>query len=112
MDIINLTKGEKVIYNDKEVIITKLNTLDTVTIEELSTGTNHLVHIRDLKPIFKKKEKLDDISVISEKKWKLAQQKFEIITPILENPGNIELIKQISIEKKISIATLYRLIKR
>ena len=68
MDIINLTKGEKVIYNDKEVIITKLNTLDTVTIEELSTGTNHLVHIRDLKPIFKKKEKLDDINVISEEK--------------------------------------------
>ena len=23
MDIVNLTKGEKVIYNDKEVIITK-----------------------------------------------------------------------------------------
>lgn len=67
MDIVNLTKGEKVIYNDKEVIITKLNTLDTVTIEELSNGTNHLVHVSDLKPIFKKKEKLEDINVISEK---------------------------------------------
>lgn len=111
MDIINLTKGEKVIYNDKEVIITKLNTLDTVTIEELSNGTNHLVHVSDLKPIFKKKEKLDDINVISEKKWELAQQRFEIITPILENPGNIELVKQISTESKKSIATLYRWVK-
>ncbi|UGS24643.1 Mu transposase C-terminal domain-containing protein [Flavobacterium channae] len=111
MDIVNLTKGEKVIYNDKEVIITKLNTLDTVTIEELSNGTNHLVHVSDLKPIFKKKEKLEDINVISEKKWELAQQRFEIITPILEKPGNIELVKQISAEKNVSIATLYRWIK-
>lgn len=111
MDIINLTKGEKVIYNDKEVIITKLNTLDTVTIEELSTGINYLVHVSDLKPIFKKKEKLDDINVISEEKWKLAQQRFEIINPILENPGNIELVKQVSIEKNVSIATLYRWVR-
>jgi putative transposase len=111
MDIINLTKGEKVIYNDKEVIITKLNTLDTVTIEELSTGINHLVHVRDLKPIFKKKEKLDDINVISEDKWKLAQQRFEIITPILENPGNIEIVKKISTENNISISSLYRYVK-
>ena len=40
MDIINLTKGEKVIYNDKEVIITKLNTLDTVTIEEVKNESS------------------------------------------------------------------------
>ena len=45
MDLINLNKGEKVIYNDKEVIITRLNTVDSVTIEELSTGINHLVQI-------------------------------------------------------------------
>ena len=57
MDLINLNKGEKVIYNDKEVIITRLNTVDSVTIEEISTGINHLVHVSDLKPIFKKKDK-------------------------------------------------------
>ena len=68
MDLINLNKGEKVIYNDKEVIITRLNTVDSVTIEELSTGINHLVHVSDLKPIFKKKDNLDDINVISEEK--------------------------------------------
>ena len=111
MDLINLNKGEKVIYNDKEVIITRLNTVDSVTIEELSTGINHLVHVSDLKPIFKKKDNLDDINVVSEEKWELAQQRFEIIDPILKNPRNLKLIKQISIEKKIGIATLYRWIK-
>lgn len=111
MDLINLNKGEKVIYNDKEVIITRLNTVDSVTIEEISTGINHLVHVSDLKPIFKKKDNLDDINVISEEKWELAQQRFEIIDPILKNPKKLELIKQISIEKNIGIATLYRWIK-
>ena len=53
MDIVHFSKGEKVIYDNKEVIITRMNTLDTVTIEEISSGTNHLVHVSDLKPIFK-----------------------------------------------------------
>lgn len=111
MDLINLNKGEKVIYNDKEVIITRLNTIDSVTIEELSTGINHLVNVSDLKPIFKKKDNLDDINFISEEKWGLAQQRFEIIDLILKNPRNLKLIKQISKEKNVSIATLYRWIK-
>lgn len=111
MDIVHLLKGEKVIYDNKEVIITKMNTLDTVTIEELSTGITHLVHVSSLKPIFKKKDKLDDINTLSEKKWELAQERFDIIKPILENPGNADLVKEISNENNKSIATLYRWVK-
>lgn len=111
MDIVHLTKGEKVIYNDKEVIITRMNTIDTVTIEEISTGINHLVHVSNLQPVFKRKENLDDINIISEIKWKIAQKRFEIISPILENQGNLDLIKEISKENKTSVSTLYRWIK-
>lgn len=111
MDIVHFSKGEKVIYDYKEVIITKMNTLDTVTIEEISSGISHQVHVSSLKPIFNKKEKLDDINTLSEKKWELAQKRFEIIKPILDNPGKIELVKEISNESKKSIATLYRWVK-
>nr|WP_315155672.1 Mu transposase C-terminal domain-containing protein [uncultured Flavobacterium sp.] len=111
MDIIHLTKGEKVIYNDAEVVITRLNTVETVTIEEVSSGINHLVHVRDLKPIFKRKDKLDDINILSDQKWELAQRRFEIIKPLLESTRNLELVKKISNESKISVATLYRWIK-
>ena len=100
MDIVHLLKGEKVNYDNKEVIITRINTLDTVTIEELSSGITHLVHVSSLKPIFKKKDKLDDINTLSEKKWELAQKRFDIIKPILENPGNADLVKKISKENK------------
>lgn len=111
MDIIHLTKGEKVIYNNAEVVITRLNTVETVTIEEVSSGINHLVHVRDLKPIFKRKDKLDDINILSDQKWELAQRRFEIIKPLLESTRNLELVKKISNESKISVATLYRWIK-
>jgi putative transposase len=111
MDIVHFSKGEKVIYDNKEVIITRMNTLDTVTIEEISSGISHQVHVSSLKPIFNKKEKLDDINTLSEKKWELAQKRFEIIKPILDNSGNIELVKEISKESKKSIATLYRWVK-
>ncbi len=111
MDIVHFLKGEKVIYDNKEVVITRMNTLDTVTIEEISSGISHQVHVSSLKPIFNKKEKLDDINTLSEKKWELAQKRFEIIKPILDNSGNIELVKEISKESKKSIATLYRWVK-
>lgn len=111
MDIIRLTNGEKVIYNDVEVVITKLNTVETVTIEELSSGINHLVHVSDLKPIFKRKDKLDDINILSNEKWELAQRRFEIIKPLLDSTRNLKLVKKISNESKISVATLYRWIK-
>lgn len=111
MDIVHFLKGEKVIYENKEVIITRMNTLDTVSIEEISTGISHLVHVSNLKPIFNKKEKLDDINVLSEKKWELAQQRFELIKPIIDNPGNVDLVREISKESKKSVATLYRWVK-
>lgn len=111
MDIVHFLKGEKVIYDNKEVIITRMNTIDTVTVEEISSGISHQVHVSSLKPIFNKKEKLDDINFLSEKKWELAQKRFEIIKPILDNSGNIELVKEISKESKKSIATLYRWVK-
>ncbi|KIX19898.1 hypothetical protein SY27_15310 [Flavobacterium sp. 316] len=111
MDIVHFLKGEKVIYENKEVIITRMNTLDTVSIEEISTGISHLVHVSNLKPIFNKKEKLDDINVLSEKKWELAQQRFELIKPIIDNPGNVDLVREISKQSKKSVATLYRWVK-
>lgn len=111
MDIVHFSNGEKVIYDNKEVIITRINTLDTVTIEEISSGSSHQVHVSSLKPIFNKREKIDDINTLSEKKWELAQKRFEIIKPILDNSGNAELVKKISKESKKSVATLYRWVK-
>ena len=52
------------------------------------------------------------IELINQKK-ELAQKRFEIIKPILENKNSkkLNLIKEISLKEKISKATLYRWIK-
>lgn len=111
MDLVYLSKGAKATYNDREVVITRMNTIDTVTIEEISTGVLHVVHVRDLVPIPSKKEKLEDINVLSSEKWEIAQKRFDIIKPILENPGNLELIEKIAAEEKIGRTTLYAWVK-
>lgn len=111
MDLIHFIKGEKVVYNEKEVIITKMNSVDSVTVEEISTGILHTVHVSNLAPIFKRKEKLDDINTLSDDKWLLAQKRFDIIKPILENPGDLDLVKKVSENNNISPSTLYRWIK-
>lgn len=111
MDLIYLSKGEKANYNHKEVIIIRMNTLDTVTVEEISTGVHHVTHVSNLVPIFKKKEKLEDVNMLSTKKWEIAQKRFEIIKPLLTNSRNLELVKKISEKEKISPSTLYRWIK-
>ena len=58
MDLVYLSKGAKATYNHKEVIITRMNTLDTVTIEEISTSILHVVHVSNLVPIPTKKRKI------------------------------------------------------
>lgn len=111
MDVIRFVKGEKVAFENKEAIITRMNTIDTVTIEEISTGTNHLVHVSSISPIPNKNEKLDDVIVLSDKKWELAQQRFDLIKPIIDNPGNVDLVREISKKSNKSVATLYRWVK-
>lgn len=111
MDLVYLSKGAKATYNDKEVIITRMNTMDTVTVEEISTGVLHVVHVSHLVPIPSKREKLEDINVLSSEKWETAQKRFDIIKPILENPGNLELVEKIAAEEKIGRTTLYAWVK-
>lgn len=111
MDLVYLSKGAKATYNDKEVIITRMNTMDTVTVEEISTGVLHVVHVSHLVPIPSKREKLEDINVLSSEKWETAQKRFDIIKPILENPGNLELVEKIAAEKNIGRTTLYAWVK-
>lgn len=107
MDLVYLSKGAKATYNNREVIITQMNTMDTVTIEEISTGILHVIHVSNLVPIPSKKEKLDDINTLPKEKWELAQKRFAIIKPILDNPGNLKLVEKIAADEKIGRTTLY-----
>ena len=54
---------------------------------------------------------MEDINTLSNEKWEIALNRFEIIKPILDNPGNLELVESIAAKEKIGRTTLYRWVK-
>lgn len=103
--------GERFIHNKKEVIVVRIDSINTVTIESVKSNDFFTVNINELKPIVKKVERVHSLELLSEKKWEIAQKRFQIITPILNSKKNGKLIEEISAKENVSIATLYRWIK-
>lgn len=110
MNRIFVNIGEKVFFEKKECIIIKIIDLNTISVEEVFTNIIHTIPNSLISPINVEK-KYHEIHNLSEIKWQLALKRFEIIKPILSDRGNIKLIKDVSTENKISIATIYRWLK-
>jgi len=113
---IELKVGKEYLYQGQKVQIKRLLDLKYILIEHKSNGVLEKVLILYLKPIQLIDENsnsvlIDDILGIEDKDWKKAQDKFEIIKPILQNRGNLSLIKEIALLNNISLATIYRWIK-
>ncbi|MFD0962548.1 Mu transposase C-terminal domain-containing protein [Pseudofulvibacter geojedonensis] len=108
-----IAPGEKVLYDNKESIITKIIDLDTVTIEEVHTNIIRTVRIYELKSYHNSIPQTSqyEIKTLSEEKWDLAQRRYEIIKPILSADKKRKLILSASQENNISVPTLYRWIK-
>ena len=103
--------GEKFLYNEKEVIISRIDSINSVTVENVNTNEYYSININELKPIKGKDEKITDLESLSEKKWALAIQRFEIISPLIEMKTNKKIIEEVAIRENVSVATLYRWIK-
>lgn len=103
--------GEKFLYNEKEIIISRIDSINSVTVENINTNEYYSININELKPIKGKDEKITDLESLSEKKWALAIQRFEIISPLLKIKTNKKIIEEVAIKENVSAATLYRWIK-
>lgn len=105
--------GEEVIYNCKKSVIKRIIDLSTITIEESDTNIVRTVNISDISPFERviNKNYEHEIQILSKEKLEIAQNRFNIISPLLNIKNKQELIKEISKENKISIPTLYRWIK-
>jgi putative transposase len=112
MALFYVKENEKVLFKDKEAVIVRVDSIDTVTIEEIKGNKFHTVKIHELKPVKQNlKNDLFSLENLSEKKWEVALKRFEIIKPLLEIKRTKELFEKVAKEHSIGIATLYRWIK-
>jgi len=103
--------GEKFLYNEKEVIISRIDSINSVTVENIKTNEYYSININELKPIKGKDKKITDLESLSEKKWALAIERFEIISPLIKIKTNKKIIEEVATKENVSVATLYRWIK-
>ncbi|MCT4664987.1 MAG: DDE-type integrase/transposase/recombinase [Flavobacteriales bacterium] len=110
-DRIYIEPGYKVLYNNKKAIITRIIDIEKVMIEEVESGTIQTVPINDLSTHTKSKKTPFQRDALTEKEWNTAQERYQIIKPIIEDRSNTNLIEEITQKHKVSQSTIYRWIK-
>lgn len=109
MDRVFISKGEKVFYNNIECIIVKIVDINTVSIEEVHTNIIHTINVNELQSsstVF-----TNILESLTEADWNRAKKRYEIITPILSNRGNLSIINKVADDNNISVPTIYRWLK-
>lgn len=96
--------------------ITHLVTVDTVFALNEETGESARLQIDKLEPVFnedaEKTAKSRDLELYSHKEWAIAQQRFQAIKLLLDNPLRTRAdADRISSEQGVHIGTLYKWLK-
>ena len=114
---LTLTQGSEVSYQGCNYSIKRILDLQCVLLESNDSRKEIIrAFIKDLKPPTaeqqKEAEKTIDVQLLDEDDWKVAQSRFAVIKPILENKSSTDEIKAIAAANKVHISTLYRWINR
>lgn len=115
---ITITEGSKVGYNGSNYLIHRILNFSTVILNPSdSIGNLIKTNISDLRPSYSDdgidlNKKDIDVLLIPEKDWEVAQKRYAIVKPIIENQFSTEEIKEIAKNNKIHFVTLYRWITR
>ena len=111
----NIVPGTICFRNGNKCTIQKIIDFKQVIIHEHTSGDLDLIRIADLE--FSEKSEIDEkyIDSISDEDWKIANQRYSIIKPIIEREINFNietnktvLIKKIGEEHGVAYTTLYR----
>jgi putative transposase len=87
--------------------------MTTIMIEEIDSNIFHTISVSQIQPFSPKRQNKYNTQVesLSDKSWEKAKYRYSIIKDILNNRGDLELIKLKSKENKVSVSTIYRWIK-
>jgi putative transposase len=114
MKEIGFKKGENVSYLGKRYTIKRILNLHWVLGQDLESLACERLPIASISMIqedpVQKKESVP-LELVTTDQWEIAQQRFEIIKPILENKGNGAYIKEAISLHGFSKSTLYRWIE-
>lgn len=112
-EIFYLNVGQQITYNDIPCTIIRNIDIKRVSIEEIESGIIHTVNIGDISPADSQQESNNrDMLDFTDKEWGKAQERFQIIRPILENRGDLKIVERAANEAKVDKATIYRWINR
>jgi len=113
MEKINYRIGDQFNYKSNRVVIAKIIGPDSVMVEEVEKNIFHTVFVEELAPFVPSiKTSKAEIRMLSDHQWKLANERYEIIKPLLSNPNNFSLLKEIAAENNIHFSTLYRWLEK
>jgi putative transposase len=108
---INLNPGAIVYLDNDKYQITNIIDLDKVLARHCETGQYKNLDIYSLKNKDNQEGsiELNDLSIIDDKDWATANQRFQWIKPLLTSASNkIEIVKEIANAAKVHPATVYR----
>jgi putative transposase len=114
---LNIQVGGLVQNNDVIYRIAQVLDFETVIGTQVESGRSMPLRINDLSPVLGAKstdnDSTSDISDIADEDWKIAEQRFAVIEPLLNSisPGRHEVEKRAK-EAGIDVATLYRWLKK
>lgn len=102
----------KVLYNNKECIIIKIESLTEITISEIHFNKIYVVNVNEIKPfISKSNDDKYDIELLSDKKWEIAQKRFNLIKDLVYSKKTKEDVIKVAKENNIGVSTIYKWIK-
>lgn len=102
----------KILYNNKECIIIKIESLTEITISEIHSNKIYVVNVNEIKPfISKSNDDKYDIELLSDKKWEIAQKRFNLIKDLVYSKKTKEDVIKVAKENNIGVSTIYKWIK-
>lgn len=112
-EIFYLNLGQQILYKDIPCTIIRNIDVRRISIEEIETGIVHTVNISEISPAQSDKEVVNrNMLELTDSDWEIAQNRFRIIRPVLENRGDLQIVENAAEEAKVDKATIYRWIGR
>lgn len=108
---LDFSPGVKVTYNGKPAVIIKVVDIDIVSIQLLESNIIHTVKTNQIESEKSDRLQTTPFEALTDKEWERAQNRYEIIKPILDGKADTETVKKIAAENDVHYTTLYRWIK-
>lgn len=71
-----------------------------------------VVDVKDVAPVYANNAQTPSIELATDEQWAMANKRFALLKPILENRSDGALVKRIARENKLNPSTLYRWLER